>query len=113
MTFAVPIHEAKVNFGHPPPNRPVSAGVPEGTLRMKDEYREKSAMLDETGSFGLNLTAPCTCKIDFRSRSSLARVEPPLEDVLADPLIHRLMERDGVQMTALQHLIRETKNRLR
>ena len=39
--------------------------------------------------------------------------EPSLEDVLADPVIHRLMERDGVQMTSLLMLIGETQRRIR
>jgi len=39
--------------------------------------------------------------------------EPRLDDMLADPIVQRLMERDGVQMTTLLSLIAETKRRLR
>lgn len=39
--------------------------------------------------------------------------EPSLDDVLADPVIHRLMECDGVQMPSLLRLISETQGRIR
>ncbi|CAA6603259.1 hypothetical protein MTBLM1_10279 [Rhodospirillaceae bacterium LM-1] len=39
--------------------------------------------------------------------------EPSLEEVLADPVIHHLMECDGVKMTSLLMLIGETQRRIR
>ena len=38
--------------------------------------------------------------------------EPLLDEVLVDPLVHRLMERDGVRMEALLLLIGETQKQL-
>jgi hypothetical protein len=42
----------------------------------------------------------------------LGNEEPPLGEVLVDPLVHLLMERDGVRMTTLLLLIGETQTRL-
>jgi hypothetical protein len=39
--------------------------------------------------------------------------EPQLRELLRDPMVHYLMERDGVQMEALLLLIGEMKRRLR
>ncbi|MBF0267146.1 MAG: hypothetical protein HQL44_01005 [Alphaproteobacteria bacterium] len=39
--------------------------------------------------------------------------EPSLEELLADPVIHHLMDCDGVKMTSLLTLIREAQRRLR
>ena len=52
----------------------------------------------------------------FRQRSCAPlphQSEPSLGDMLADPIVQRLMERDGVRMTALLLLIAETRLRLR
>ncbi|OAN55970.1 hypothetical protein A6A04_10435 [Paramagnetospirillum marisnigri] len=38
--------------------------------------------------------------------------EPLLVDVLRDPIIHRLMARDGIEMTAMLALIRMTQGRI-
>jgi hypothetical protein len=51
--------------------------------------------------------------IAFVARTGGRREEPALNDVLADPLVHRLMERDGVEMKALVLFICEAKRRLR
>jgi hypothetical protein len=40
-------------------------------------------------------------------------VEPPLDEVMADPIIHRLMARDGVALDSLNSLIDEVRGRLR
>lgn len=39
-------------------------------------------------------------------------LEPSLEDVMADPIIHRLMDRDGVAVDTLTSLIAEVRGRL-
>ena len=36
-----------------------------------------------------------------------------MNEVLDDPIVHRLMERDGVQMTGLLLLIGEARGRIR
>ena len=38
--------------------------------------------------------------------------EPSLEEILVDPIVRRLMERDGVQAPELISLIDETRKRL-
>ncbi|WP_148207487.1 hypothetical protein [Paramagnetospirillum magneticum] len=38
--------------------------------------------------------------------------EPLLEEVLRDPIIHRLMARDGIEMSAMEALILITQRRL-
>ena len=45
-------------------------------------------------------------------QDKLNDAEPPLTDVLADPIVHILMERDGAEMAALRALIGETRKRL-
>ena len=40
-------------------------------------------------------------------------IEPPLDEVMADPIIHRLMARDGVAVDSLNSLIDEVRGRLR
>jgi hypothetical protein len=40
-------------------------------------------------------------------------IEPTLRDVLADPLVHAVMRRDGVSVAALQSLIAQVGWRLR
>jgi hypothetical protein len=44
--------------------------------------------------------------------SAFAGHEPQLADVLRDPIIHRLMARDGVEMSAMEALILVTRRRL-
>lgn len=39
-------------------------------------------------------------------------VEPSLDEVMADPIIHRLMARDGVGLDSLNSLIAEVRGRL-
>jgi hypothetical protein len=41
-----------------------------------------------------------------------ANWEPPLGELLSDPTLHRLMERDGVRMTALLSLIGEVREQI-
>jgi hypothetical protein len=38
--------------------------------------------------------------------------EPPLDEVMADPIVHRLMARDGVAVDSLNSLIDEVRGRL-
>ena len=38
--------------------------------------------------------------------------EPSLEDLMADPIMHRLMARDGVALDSLNSLIDEVRGRL-
>ncbi|KIL98015.1 hypothetical protein CCC_01076 [Paramagnetospirillum magnetotacticum MS-1] len=38
--------------------------------------------------------------------------EPTLDEVMADPIIHRLMDRDGVALESLTTLIAEVRGRL-
>lgn len=40
-------------------------------------------------------------------------IEPSLDEVMADPIIHRLMARDGVALDSLNSLIDEVRGRLR
>jgi hypothetical protein len=35
--------------------------------------------------------------------------EPPLSELLADPILHLLMARDGISLTELQRLIERTR----
>jgi hypothetical protein len=35
--------------------------------------------------------------------------EPPLSELLADPILHLLMARDGISLAELQHLIESTR----
>ncbi|WP_141400618.1 hypothetical protein [Magnetospirillum sp. 15-1] len=39
-------------------------------------------------------------------------VEPTLDEVMADPIVHRLMARDGVALDSLNSLIAEVRGRL-
>lgn len=39
--------------------------------------------------------------------------EPALQDLLADPCLHAVMRRDGVEMTTLLNMIAAAKSRLR
>jgi hypothetical protein len=39
--------------------------------------------------------------------------EPALQDLLADPCLHAVMRRDGVEMTTLLNVITAAKSRLR
>jgi hypothetical protein len=48
-----------------------------------------------------------------RVRPSSVDREPPLAAVLADPIVRRLMESDGVRMRALQALIIRTRTALK
>ncbi len=41
-----------------------------------------------------------------------AGVEPALEDLLADPLVQLLLERDGVEMTDLRGFLTAVRTRL-
>ena len=42
-----------------------------------------------------------------------AGIEPALQDVLADPLVHLVMQRDGVSMPALRAVVAAARARLR
>lgn len=53
-----------------------------------------------------SLPMPTACLPDFGGH------EPRLTEVLRDPIIHRLMARDGVEMTTLVALIGRTQRRL-
>jgi hypothetical protein len=44
---------------------------------------------------------------------SEAGTEPPLAEVLADPLVHQVMRRDGVTPSELQRIIRQAQAQLR
>jgi hypothetical protein len=66
-------------------------------------------MSDSKDSCGPALVPPS----ERRSRNDLCKTEPPLNDVLADLVIHLLMECDGVQMVVLRLLIGEAQGRLR
>ena len=46
------------------------------------------------------------------AQETISRAEPPLTEVLADPLVHFLLERDGVPLATLRSLIGETRKRL-
>ena len=35
--------------------------------------------------------------------------EPPLSELLADPILHLLMARDGISLAELRHLIESTR----
>jgi hypothetical protein len=37
--------------------------------------------------------------------------EPPLSELLADPILHLLMARDGISLAELQRLIEATRQR--
>jgi hypothetical protein len=37
--------------------------------------------------------------------------EPPLSELLADPMLHLLMERDGVSLAELERLIESARGR--
>ena len=39
-------------------------------------------------------------------------IEPSLDEVMADPIVHRLMARDGVALDSLNTLIAEVRGRL-
>jgi hypothetical protein len=52
-------------------------------------------------------------EIGIGDESGVNDEEPPLHEVLVDPIVHRLMERDGVQLAELISLIGKAKNRLR
>lgn len=39
-------------------------------------------------------------------------IEPTLDEVMADPIVHRLMARDGVAVDSLNSLIAEVRGRL-
>jgi hypothetical protein len=39
-------------------------------------------------------------------------VEPSLDEVMADPIVHSLMDRDGVAIESLNSLIAEVRGRL-
>ena len=41
------------------------------------------------------------------------RGEPPIEDVLADPLIQLVMARDGITTESLRWLVQDASRRLR
>ena len=41
------------------------------------------------------------------------REEPRLSDLLADPILHLLLKRDGVSLEELQELIERTRHRRR
>lgn len=41
------------------------------------------------------------------------RGEPPIEDVLADPLIRVVMARDGITSESLRRLVQDASRRLR
>jgi hypothetical protein len=73
--------------------------------------------MDSTRTFIPNLDAPDLNSAALGSQDGSERFfsgteEPLLEEVLADPLIHLLMERDGVGMMTLILLIRATQLRL-
>jgi hypothetical protein len=42
----------------------------------------------------------------------VGNAEPSLEEVMADPIVHRLMARDGVALDSLNSLIDEIRGRL-
>jgi hypothetical protein len=37
--------------------------------------------------------------------------EPPLSELLADPILHLLMERDGISLSELERLIESARRR--
>jgi hypothetical protein len=38
--------------------------------------------------------------------------EPPLSELLADPILHLLLERDGISLAELQRLIESARRKL-
>ncbi len=70
-------------------------------------------MSDPGTAIGQARATPSECKIVFDEPGGVNDEEPPLHEVLVDPIVHRLMERDGVQLAELISLIGEAKNRLR
>ncbi len=51
------------------------------------------------------------CPPLFRS-DFIRNSEPPLDEVMADPMVRSLMARDGVAFTSVETLIAETRRRL-
>ncbi len=47
-----------------------------------------------------------------RSFAYIGGIEPTLDEVMADPIVHRLMARDGVALDSLNSLIAEVRGRL-
>jgi len=43
---------------------------------------------------------------------SLSGMEPPLTEVLTDPIVHTLLDGDGIPLASLRSLIGETRQRL-
>lgn len=43
---------------------------------------------------------------------SYGGIEPSLDEVMADPIVHSLMDRDGVAVDSLNSLIAEVRGRL-
>lgn len=43
----------------------------------------------------------------------LGNAEPPLDELMGDPMVRRLMDRDGVEMDSLLTLIDTVRDRLR
>jgi hypothetical protein len=70
-------------------------------------------MSDPRTAFGQARAAQPHRDIGFGEQGGSSDGEPPLNEVLVDAIVHRLMERDGVQMPDLISLIGETRRRLR
>lgn len=56
--------------------------------------------------------SPTTLSALGDGQVSLDKTEPPLTEVLADPIVHTLLEGDGIALVALRSLIGETRKRL-
>jgi hypothetical protein len=70
-------------------------------------------MSDSRTPFGPARAAQSDYEIGFGHQSVGSDPDPSLDEILVDPIVRRLMERDGVQMAELISLVGETKRRLR
>jgi hypothetical protein len=57
--------------------------------------------------------AQSDCEVALGQQGVGSDGEPSLDEILVDPIVRRLMERDGVQAPELISLIDEAKKRLR